>query len=171
MHKKVLIVKVCVVLAVCLALIQPAFAGDAFGTVSRRDIVTTAARSGEFDTLVTAIRAAGMEEYLKKPHSFTVFAPTDEAFAKLPPEVLEDLLKPENKEQLVELLTYHVVFERRIITPAMMRRPLIKTIQGGMVHAHRAQDMILINNAVIVYPDITTRNGIIHGIDTVLIPE
>lgn len=171
MFKKRSIIPLCVALAVCLVLIQPAFAANAYGTVSRRDIVTTAARSGEFDTLVTAIKAAGLEEYLKKPHSFTVFAPTDDAFAKLPPGVLENLLMPENKEMLVKILTYHVVFERRIISPAMMRRPLIKTIQGGMLHAHRAGDKIMVNNAIVIYPDITTKNGIIHGIDTVLIPE
>lgn len=171
MKNKVSIVKLCVTLVICLALIPPAFAENAYGTVSRRDIVTTAARSGEFDTFVTAIRAAGLESYLKQPHSFTVFAPTDEAFAKLPPGVLDDLLKPENKETLVNILTYHVVFERRIISPALLRRPLIKTIQGSMIHAFRVQDNILVNNAVIVYPDITTKNGIIHGIDTVLIPE
>ena len=140
-------------------------------TVSRLDIVDTAIAAGEFDTLVAAIRAAGLEETLRQPHSYTVFAPTDEAFAKLPAQVLEDLLKPENRDQLVQILTYHVIYERRIVSTAIRRRPMVRTMQGGMVHIHRARDMVMVNDARIVMPDITTKNGIIHAIDEVLIPE
>lgn len=140
-------------------------------TVSRKDIVDTAIAAGDFNTLVAAIQAAGLEEALRQPHSYTVFAPTDEAFAKLPPGVLENLLKPENKDQLVQILTYHVIYERRIVSTAIRRRPMIRTMQGGMLHIHRARDMIMVNDARIIMPDITTKNGIIHAIDEVLIPE
>ncbi len=156
-----------VALVLCLAMTTTVMAA----TVSRQDIVDTAIGAGQFDTLVTAIKAAGLEEALREQNSYTVFAPTDEAFAKLPEGVLESLLQPENRDQLIQILTYHVVFERRIVSPAVLRRPMIRTMQGGMIHVYRAQDRIMVNDAEIIIPDITTKNGIIHVIDSVLIPE
>jgi uncharacterized surface protein with fasciclin (FAS1) repeats len=133
------------------------------------DIVDTAV-AGHFDTLVAAVKAAGLVETLKGPGPFTVFAPTDQAFAKLPPGTLESLLKPENKAKLQEILTYHVV-AGEVMAKDVVKLHSAKTVQGGTLHINTAGGGVMVNNAHVVKTDITTSNGVIHVIDSVLLPE
>ncbi|MBC52450.1 MAG: Nex18 symbiotically induced protein [Gammaproteobacteria bacterium] len=138
-------------------------------TASADDIVDTAAAAGEFNTLIAAIQAAGLEDTLRNEGPFTVFAPNDAAFAKLPDGTLENLLLPENREQLAALLTYHVSPGRigsADISGAMMS---VTTVQGGLLLA-RTRDGLSINDSTVIAADIVTDNGIIHVIDTVLLP-
>jgi uncharacterized surface protein with fasciclin (FAS1) repeats len=136
---------------------------------SAADIVDTAA-AGHFNTLVAAVKAAGLVDTLKGPGPFTVFAPTDEAFAKLPPGTLENLLKPENKEKLQKILTYHVVAGSLMATDVVKLRSA-KTVEGGSLTIKAAGGGVMVNNAHVRKTDITASNGVIHVIDTVLLPE
>ena len=136
---------------------------------TRKNIVETAASTGIFSTLVTAVQAAGLAEVLKEG-TFTVFAPTHEAFGKLDAAVLEDLLKPENKAKLVDILTYHVV--PGILTAADVKKlKLAGTVQGKALTVIADGETVKIDNAKIVQTDIACTNGVIHVIDTVLLPE
>lgn len=130
------------------------------------NIVETAVSAGSFKTLVTAVKAAGLAETLSGKGPFTVFAPTDEAFAKLPEGTVEKLL--EDKEQLTAVLTYHVV-AGEVPAAEVVKLKKAKTLQGGYVHID-ATDGVRVNDAKVVKADIRTSNGIIHVIDTVLIP-
>ena len=130
----------------------------------RKDIVDTAVGAGSFKTLVAAVQAAGLVETLKGKGPFTVFAPTDEAFAKLPAGTVESLLKPENKEKLVAVLTYHVVPGKVVkLTEA-------PTVQGSKAKVKVADGTVMIDNAKVVKTDIETSNGVIHVIDAVILP-
>lgn len=135
------------------------------------DIVQTAVESGQFKTLVAAIEAAGLVHALKGKGPFTVFAPTEEAFAKLPAGTVETLLKPENKDKLKAILLYHVVPGN---VPANKVLKLdgqsVKTLQGSSVKISTA-DGVQVNDSKVVKTDITTSNGVIHVIDTVLMPQ
>lgn len=133
------------------------------------DIVDTAV-AGNFNTLVAAVKAAGLVDTLKGPGPFTVFAPTDEAFAKLPPGTLEDLLKPENKAKLVKILTYHVV-SGKVMAADVMKLHSAQTVEGGTVMIKAAKGGVMINNAKVVKADIVCDNGVIHVIDTVILPK
>jgi uncharacterized surface protein with fasciclin (FAS1) repeats len=133
------------------------------------DIVDTAVAAGSFNTLVAAVKAAGLVDTLKGEGPFTVFAPTDEAFAKLPAGTVEMLLKPENKDKLVKILTYHVV-AGKVPASEVVKLKSAKTVQGASVKI-AAKDGVMINNAKVVKADIMTSNGIIHVIDTVLLPK
>lgn len=134
------------------------------------DIVDTAAANKDFSTLVTAIKAAGLVETLKGKGPFTVFAPTNEAFAKLPAGTLDDLLKPENKDKLVSILTYHVI-PGKITSADIAGKTLnAKTVQGGEL-AIDATSGVKVDNATVVTPDVMASNGIIHAIDMVLMPK
>ncbi len=135
-----------------------------------KDIVDTAANAGSFGTLVTAVKAAGLVETLKGPGPFTVFAPTDEAFAKLPKETLASLLLPENKAKLTAILTYHVV-PGRIYADQVVKTPSATTVQGGKVMFEVVGGKATINGADIVATDIETSNGVIHVIDAVILPK
>ncbi|MCF7958184.1 MAG: fasciclin domain-containing protein [Phycisphaerae bacterium] len=128
------------------------------------DIVQVAAHSGKFNTLLAAAKAAGIVDVLKAPGPITIFAPTDEAFAKLPKGTVESLLKPENKEQLLSILTYHVVPGR------LQLRLSTATLQGSNISI-RSETPIMINNAKVLVSDINATNGLIHAIDTVLLPQ
>jgi uncharacterized surface protein with fasciclin (FAS1) repeats len=135
---------------------------------SAADIVDVAA-AGHFNTLVAAVKAAGLVDTLKGPGPFTVFAPTDEAFAKLPPGTVEDLLKPENKDKLRKILTYHVA------AGAVMAKDIVKvhsleTVEGARLTITPGNG-VMVNNAHVTRADITASNGVIHVIDTVLLPE
>ncbi|MBA4032325.1 MAG: beta-Ig-H3/fasciclin, partial [Planctomyces sp.] len=132
------------------------------------DIVDTAVAAGSFKTLVAAVQAAALVDTLKSPGPFTVFAPTDEAFAKLGDAAIADLLKPENKEKLTAILTYHVV-PGKVMAADVVKIKEAKTVQGGVVTIDTA-DGVKINNAKVVKADIVTSNGVIHVIDTVLLP-
>ena len=136
---------------------------------SAADIVDTAV-AGNFNTLVAAVKAAGLVDTLKGPGPFTVFAPTDEAFAKLPPGTLENLLKPENKERLQKILTYHVV-AGQVAAKDVVKLHSAKTLEGGSITIHAGDGGVMIGNAHVIKTDIAASNGIIHVVDTVLIPE
>ncbi|MHA1134639.1 MAG: fasciclin domain-containing protein [Alphaproteobacteria bacterium] len=135
-----------------------------------KDIVDTAAGAGQFKTLVAAVQAAGLVDTLKGDGPFTVFAPTDEAFAKLPRGTVEDLLKPENKEKLVAILTYHVVPGKIMSGDIAGKSTEVKTVQGDTL-AVDATDGVKVDAANVVTADIGASNGVIHVIDTVVMPN
>ena len=132
------------------------------------DIVETAIAAGNFSTLATALTAAGLVETLKGDGPFTVFAPTDEAFAKLPQQTLSDLLKPENKEKLTAILTYHVV-PGKITASQVASMSKAITVQGQSLTVD-TKDGVKINDAKVIAADVEASNGVIHVIDTVLLP-
>ncbi len=132
------------------------------------DIVDTAVAAGNFKTLVTALKAAGLVETLKGKGPFTVFAPTDEAFAKLPKGTLDALLK--DKKKLTAILTYHVV-PGRVMAADVVKLSHAKTVNGQSVEIHAHDGTVTIDDATVVKADIETSNGIIHVIDKVLMPK
>ncbi len=136
------------------------------------DIVDTAAKAGSFNTLVAAIKAAGLVDTLKGKGPFTVFAPTDEAFKKLPTGTLESLLKPENKGKLVSILTYHVVpgsYDAARITAKKSKQYGIKSVQGAKISVD-TRNGVKVSGANVTKTDIKTSNGVIHVIDAVILP-
>ena len=133
-------------------------------------IVATAASAGKFSTLVTAIKAAGLVDTLEGDGPFTVFAPTDAAFAKLPPGTLETLLKPENKEQLISILSYHVV-AGELNAEQVTGLTSAQTLQGQRVAVAVNDRGVRINEATVVQSDIECANGVIHVIDRVILPN
>lgn len=134
-----------------------------------KDIVDTAVKAGSFTTLVAAVKAADLVDTLKGDGPFTVFAPTDDAFAKLPAGTVEDLLKPENKEKLQAILLYHVV-PSKVTAADVVKVTSAKTANDMSLEVMVDGNMVKINEAQVVQPDIMTSNGVIHVIDTVLIP-
>ena len=164
------------VAALALGLATPlAFAGQPAGakapaSQAKGDIVTTAVAAGQFKTLAAALTAAGLVDTLKGKGPFTVFAPTDAAFAALPAGTVENLLKPENKKQLIAILTYHVVSGRY---PAARVVSLDKatTVQGSDVDINTAGGTVTVDGAKVVSADVTATNGVIHVIDKVLMPR
>lgn len=134
------------------------------------DIVDTAVSAGSFKTLVAAVEAAGLVETLKGEGPFTVFAPTDEAFARLPAGTVEYLLKPENKEKLVAVLTYHVVSGKVMSGDVAGKKTTAKTVQGSTIDVD-GMNGVRINGATVTQADIGADNGVIHVIDRVLIPN
>ena len=136
-----------------------------------KDIVDTAVSAGSFKTLVAAVKAAGLVDVLKGDGPFTVFAPTDEAFAKLPEGTVESLLKPENKDKLVAVLTYHVVpgavKAEKVVT---LDGKKVKTVQGSEVAISVKGGSVYVDKAKVVKTDIVTSNGVIHVIDAVILP-
>lgn len=135
------------------------------------DIVDTAASAGQFNTLVAAVEAAGLVETLKGDGPFTVFAPTDEAFAKLPAGTVENLLKPENKDQLVAILTYHVVSGKVMSGDIAGKMTEAMTVQGSELTIDAMKDGVSVEEAKVIQADIETSNGVIHVIDTVVLPQ
>lgn len=144
-------------------------AGSTFGRTADENIIGTAVTAGQFKTLAAAINAAGLTETLEGPGPFTVFAPTDAAFAKLPAGTVENLLKPENKAQLAAILTYHVV-PGAVTAADVLKLTEAKTVNGKMVAVHTTGDSVMVNNAHVVTTDIAASNGVIHVIDSVLLP-
>jgi uncharacterized surface protein with fasciclin (FAS1) repeats len=140
----------------------------AFAESHSKDIVDTAVGAGTFTTLVAAVEAAGLVETLKGPGPFTVFAPTDAAFAALPAGTVEDLLKPENKDQLVAVLTYHVV-PGKVMSTDLSEGLTAATVQGADVTI-TLEGGAKVNGAVISTADIEASNGVIHVIDSVILP-
>ena len=136
-----------------------------------KDIVDTAASAGSFNTLIAAIEAAGLAETLKGPGPFTVFAPTDEAFAKLPAGTVETLLKPENKDKLVQILTYHVVPGRVMSGDVAGKSTEAKTVEGSTLEVDAREGGVMVDEARVVQADIAADNGVIHVIDTVVMPN
>ncbi len=133
-----------------------------------KDIVETAVGAGSFNTLATALKAAGLVETLKGKGPFTVFAPTDDAFKKLPAGTLEDLLKPENKAKLVAILTYHVVSGK--VLAADVKPGKVKTVQGSEATIMTMGKGVMIDKANVVKTDVLASNGVIHVIDAVILP-
>lgn len=156
-----------VLLATAVAL--PAIlAGQA---VLAKDIVDTAVEAGSFNTLVAAVQAAGLVETLKGPGPFTVFAPTDEAFSALPAGTIEELLKPENKDRLVAILTYHVVPGKVMASDAAGKTAELTTVQGGTLEVDGTGTGVTVQGASVTMADIAADNGVIHVIDKVILPS
>ena len=137
---------------------------------AKKDIVDTAVGAGSFKTLIAAVKAAGLVDTLKGEGPFTVFAPTDEAFAKLPKGTVESLLKPENKKKLTAILTYHVV-AGKVKAKKAAKLDSAKTVQGDKLTIKPSGETLRINSAKVVKADVKASNGIIHVIDSVLIPD
>lgn len=135
-----------------------------------KDIVDTAVAAGSFKTLAAALQAAGLVDTLKGAGPFTVFAPTDAAFAKLPAGTVENLLKPENREKLKAVLTYHVV-AGKVTAAQVTNLKSAKTVQGSEAKVSVAGGKVKIDNANVVKTDIMASNGVIHVIDTVIMPR
>lgn len=136
----------------------------------KKDIVDTAVEAGQFETLVAAVQAAGLVETLKGEGPFTVFAPTDEAFAALPEGTVESLLEEENRDQLQSILTYHVV-SGKIMAEDAMAADSATTVQGQDLTITTMDGRVMIDDATVIQADIETSNGVIHVIDSVLMPE
>jgi uncharacterized surface protein with fasciclin (FAS1) repeats len=153
-----------------LAFAAVVFLASTGAQAQMKDIVDTAAGAGKFNTLVAAVKAAGLVDTLKSAGPFTVFAPTDEAFAKLPKGTVEDLLKPENKAKLVAILTYHVLPAKVMAADISGKKMSAKTVQGTDI-AVDAMSGVKINDATVVSADIAATNGVIHVIDSVLLPK
>ena len=134
---------------------------------SQKDIVDTAVAAGNFNTLVAALKAAGLVDTLKGPGPFTVFAPTDEAFAKIPKAALDALIA--DKAKLAKVLTYHVV-AGKVTAAEVAKLKQAKTVEGAMVKIDTTSG-VMVNNAKVVKADIEASNGVIHVIDTVLMPQ
>lgn len=134
----------------------------------KKDIVDTAVAAGNFKTLATALEAAGLVETLKGKGPFTVFAPTDEAFAKLPAGAVESLLK--DKEKLTKILLYHVV-QGNVMAKDVVKMKSAKTVQGASVKINASGGKVMVDDATVIKADIPASNGVIHVIDTVIIPK
>ncbi len=140
-------------------------------TAKDADIVETAESAGSFTVLIQAVKAAGLEDTLKGDGPYTVFAPTDAAFAKLPEGKLDELLKPENKDELVQLLSYHVVAGKLTAADIAGKSASYKTLAGSEVKVNAAGRMAKVNHAAIKQPDVMASNGVIHVIDKVITPQ
>ncbi|WP_310062224.1 fasciclin domain-containing protein [Lysobacter niastensis] len=138
-------------------------------TPSTKNLVDTAAANGSFKTFGKAIDRAGMSETLRGTGPFTIFAPTDAAFDKLPAGKLENLFKPENKEELVSLLNYHVVSGRKLVAD-IGKWDTAKTVNGQSAPIKMTDDKVSIDGALVTSADIASSNGVIHGIDKVNVP-
>lgn len=149
-------------LAAMLAAATPAAAAD---------IVETAASNGSFKTLTAALQAAGLVETLKGNGPYTVFAPTDDAFKKLPAGTVENLLKPENKAQLQKVLTYHVVAGNVMSGDLKGKTTNAKTVEGSAVRVDASGNTVKVDNATVTQADVKASNGVIHVIDSVIMPK
>lgn len=138
-------------------------------TLALETVVATAAANADFSTLVAAVKAAGLVDTLNGAGPFTIFAPTNEAFQKLPKGTVEDLLKPENKAKLTEILTYHVLAGK--VLAADVKTGMVKTVQGSELDVKVADGGVTVNGAKVVKTDIIGSNGVIHVIDSVVLPK
>lgn len=165
------------VLAAAVTLTPSLFAGEcsakqtasAATCTAGKDLVSVASGADNFKTLVAAVKAAGLVETLQGKGPFTVFAPTDEAFAKLPAGTVENLLKPENKEKLVSILTYHVVPGQ--VMAADVKTMKAKAVNGKELSIKVEGGSVTVDNARVVKTDVAASNGVIHVIDTVVLPN
>ena len=143
--------------------------GSSSAYAAGKDIIDTAVAAGSFKTLAAALGAAGLVDTLKGPGPFTVFAPTDAAFAKLPAGTVESLLKPENKDKLASILTYHVV-AGKVTAADVVKLSEAKTVNGKMLKVKVNGSKVMINDAKVTTADIAASNGVIHVIDSVVLP-
>ena len=157
------------ILAVLLALVIAVPSATATDN-ARKDIVQTALDAGSFTTLATALTEAGLVETLQGKGPFTVFAPTDAAFGKLPAGTLDELLKPENKAKLTAILTYHVV-PGKVLAADVVKLKSAKTVQGGEIAIAVEGGKVKVNGANVTATDIDCTNGVIHVIDAVILPK
>ena len=158
-------------LAACTLAVLALSAGVPVSAAScggEHDIVDTAVEAGSFNTLVAAVKAAGLVEALKGEGPFTVFAPSDEAFAKLPAGTVESLLEPQNIDKLKAILTYHVVSGK--ILSADVKPGSVETLQGSKLSISSKKGALMVDQAKIVATDVTASNGVIHVIDSVIMP-
>ena len=155
--------------ALALTLTSPLLAGH-HSKSKKQDIVDIAAGSETFTTLVAAVQAAGLVETLKADGPYTVFAPTNEAFAKLPAGTVENLLKPENRAELVKVLTYHVV-PGKVYAKDVIKLKAAPTVQGQSARVSTDGHGVKIDNANVIKTDIKASNGVIHVIDSVILPK
>ena len=151
-----------------IAFAAVASAGD-YAKSEKKDIVDTAVAAGQFSTLAAALDAAGLIDTLKGDGPFTVFAPTDAAFAKLPEGTVESLLQPENRDQLIAVLTYHVV-PGKVKAAQVVTLDSATTVNGAAVTISVADDGVQVDNANVIKTDIAASNGVIHVIDAVILP-
>ena len=158
-----------VALALGVAAAPLASASVAYADNHGMDIVDTAVEAGTFNTLAAALTAADLVDTLKGEGPFTVFAPTDEAFAKLPEGTVEDLLKPENKDQLVAVLTYHVV-PGKVMAADVVGLSEAPTVNGAMIPVSVMDGTVMLGDVAVTATDIEASNGVIHVIDGVLLP-
>ena len=154
--------------AVMMVLVLPASQSNA--AQQGKDIVDVAANAGHFNTLAAALSAAGLVDTLKGDGPFTVFAPTDEAFAKLPAGTLDSLLQPENREQLVAILTYHVV-PGKVMAADVVKLSEAETVNGEELEIQVIDGKVKVDNATVMATDVAASNGVIHVIDTVMLPN
>ena len=162
MFKKIALGLVAAVLSVSVA--------GAQSDHGNKDIVETAVAAGSFNTLAKALQAADLVDTLKGPGPFTVFAPTDAAFAKLPASTLQDLLKPENKAKLQRILTYHVV-SGKVTAADVVKLSSAKAVSGDTIRISKDGGAVRVDNATVVKTDIAASNGVIHVIDSVILPD
>jgi uncharacterized surface protein with fasciclin (FAS1) repeats len=155
---------------VAAALVVAGLASFATGADKPKDIVDTAVGAGSFKTLAAALKAADLVDALKGEGPFTVFAPTDEAFAKLPKETLESLLKPENKAKLAAILKYHVV-SGNVMAKDVVKLTEAKTLEGSAAKVTVKDGKVWVDKAMVTKTDIVASNGVIHVIDTVILPK
>jgi len=158
-----------IVVILSVLLVPGALWADNHGA-AKMDIVDTAASAGSFNTLVAAVKAADLVDTLKGAGPYTVFAPTDEAFAKLPAGTLDELLKPENKAKLQAILTYHVV-AGKVMAADATKLTEAKTVNGQSFKVRVEGGAVMVDNAKVVKTDILTSNGVIHVIDQVILPN
>ena len=156
-----------------LTVAAPAFAENPMvggaAMYENKNIVENAVNSADHTTLVAAVKAAGLVDTLSGAGPFTVFAPTNEAFAKLPAGTVENLLKPENKDQLVKVLTYHVI-SGKVMAADVVKLTSAKTVEGADVAIDASGGKVMINDAQVVQADVAASNGVIHVIDKVILP-
>lgn len=165
---KVKYVQIAALVATSFLLVASAFAGN--HGKKKADIVDTAVTAGDFTTLAAALQAGGLVDTLKSDGPFTVFAPTDAAFAKLPAGTVESLLLPENKDQLVEILTYHVV-AGKVKAADVVTLTSAKTVNGASVAIRVENGTVFVNDSQVIATDIWASNGVIHVVDTVILPN
>jgi uncharacterized surface protein with fasciclin (FAS1) repeats len=157
-------------LAIPFSALLIVFSGLSNANEPTKDIVDTAVGAGNFKTLAAALKAADLVDALKGKGPFTVFAPTDEAFAKLPKGTLESLLKPENKEKLAAILKYHVV-SGKVTSKDVVKLSEAKTLEGSSVKITVKDGKVMVDGATVTKPDIEASNGVIHVIDAVILPK
>ena len=156
--------------AVMALVVTSSFHASVKAQAATADIVDTAVAAGSFKTLAAALQAAGLVATLKGKGPFTVFAPTDAAFAKLPAGTVDDLLKPANKAKLVAILTYHVV-PGKVMAAQAATLTSAKTVNSASLTIRATDGKVMIDNATVTATDIAASNGVIHVIDTVLLPK
>ncbi|WP_085342519.1 fasciclin domain-containing protein [Vibrio sp. ArtGut-C1] len=166
MFKRILVITA--TLMATLSFMLPVKAHD--HGMMKADIVDVATENGSFNTLVAAVKAADLVDTLKGEGPFTVFAPTDDAFAKLPDGTIDMLLMPENKDKLVSILTYHVV-PGKVMAADVVKLDKATTVQGQDVMIKTMGDKVMVNDANVMATDVKAKNGVIHVIDTVIMPK